>query len=79
MFLEQKQIRVLVVYKFSVRLSAGILYTTTAPENRSMPILKGTPRESRISIGILVVYIIRTRKLRLTIKANISEPEELRT
>ena len=39
-----------------VLLSMEVLYTTTALENRPMPILRGNPRKSRISIGILVVY-----------------------
>ena len=56
MFLEQKQLRVLVVYMCCVPLSTEKLYTTTAPEHPPLPILLGNPRKTRISIGILVVY-----------------------
>ena len=48
MFLEQKQLRVLVVYICCVRLSTGNLYTTTAPENRPKPILIGNRRPLQI-------------------------------
>ena len=63
MFLEQKQLRVLVVYICCMLLSKAILYTT-ALENRTMPILIRNPRNSRISMGILVVYtaVARTQR-----------------
>ena len=58
MFLEQKQLLVVVVYTMCVPFSTEILYTTTAPENRPMPILIliGSPRQYRIPLGALVVY-----------------------
>ena len=55
MFLEQKQLHVVVVYIICVPLSTENLYTTTAPEIRRMPNLIGNPWQSRIPLGVLVV------------------------
>lgn len=49
------------VYINCVLLRAGIIYTTTAPENRLMANIIGSPRKSRIPLGALVVYTAAAR------------------